>query len=118
MSPTIITKDGKPWLITGSPGGRTIISTVLLTILAAVDFGKNAQECVDAGRFHHQWLPDRIVIEKGMFSKTTLDALWAMGHVLYEVANQGRAQLILMEDGKWGAGADVIRWADSAAAWE
>ena len=118
MNPTIIAKDGKPWLITGSPGGRTIISTVLLTILAAVDFGKSAQECVDAGRFHHQWLPDRIVIEKSMFNKTTLDALKTMGHSLAEVINQGRAQLILMEGGKWGAGADTLRWADSAAVWE
>jgi gamma-glutamyltranspeptidase/glutathione hydrolase len=118
MSPTIIAKDGKPWLITGSPGGRTIISTVLLTILAAVDFGKNPQECVDAGRFHHQWLPDRIVIERGMFNKTTLDALKTMGHSLAEVTNQGRSQLILMEGSKWGAGADILRWADSAAVFE
>jgi len=118
MSPTILTKDGKPWLITGSPGGRTIISTVLLTILAAVDFGKNAQECADAGRFHHQWLPDRISIEKGMFSKTTLDALGAMGHVLAEVGSQGRAQLVLRNGDKWSAGADTLRWADSAAVWE
>ena len=51
-------------MVTGSPGGRTIINTVLLTILNVVDFGMNAQEAVDAGRFHHQWLPDRITVER------------------------------------------------------
>jgi gamma-glutamyltranspeptidase/glutathione hydrolase len=118
MSPTILAKDGKPWLITGSPGGRTIISTALLTILAAVDFGLGAQECADAGRFHHQWLPDRIVIERDRFSKATLDALIEMGHALVEVGSQGRAELILREGDKWAGGADTLRWADSAAVWE
>src|SRR5215472_15290476 len=55
MSPTILTKDGKLFMVTGSPGGRTIINTVLETIVDAVDFGMNAQDAVDAARFHHQW---------------------------------------------------------------
>ncbi|MDR0499285.1 MAG: gamma-glutamyltransferase [Holophagales bacterium] len=118
MSPTILVQDGKPWLITGSPGGRTIISTTLLTILAAVDFSLSAQECVNAPRFHHQWLPDRINYEKDMFSKATLDALIAMGHKLYEVDSQGRAEIILHKDGHWEGGAEILRWADSAAVWE
>ena len=63
MTPTILAKDGKLFMVTGSPGGRTIINTVLETIVDAVDFGMNAQEAVDAARFHHQWLPDVINYE-------------------------------------------------------
>ena len=59
MSPTIIARDGQLFMVTGTPGGRTIINTVLTTILNVIDFGMNAQEAVDAGRLHHQWLPDR-----------------------------------------------------------
>ena len=66
-------------MVTGSPGGRTIINTVLLTILNVVDFGMNAQEAVDAGRFHHQWLPDRITVERQRFSPDTLALLHAKG---------------------------------------
>ena len=62
MSPTIVAKDGKLFMVTGSPGGRTIINTVLMTILDVIDFGMNAQEAVDAGRIHHQWLPDRLSV--------------------------------------------------------
>ena len=64
MAPTILAKDGQLFMVTGSPGGRTIINTVLETIVAVVDFGLNAQETVDAPRFHHQWLPDRISYER------------------------------------------------------
>ena len=59
MAPTIIAKDGQLFMVTGTPGGRTIINTVLTTILNVIDYGMNAQEAVDAGRMHHQWLPDR-----------------------------------------------------------
>ena len=59
-------------MVTGTPGGRTIINTVLLTILNVVDFGMNAQEAVDAARFHHQWLPDRIVYERQASRPTRL----------------------------------------------
>ena len=55
-----MTRDGRLFMVTGSPGGRTIINTVLETIVNIVDFGMNAQEAADAPRFHHQWLPDRI----------------------------------------------------------
>jgi gamma-glutamyltranspeptidase/glutathione hydrolase len=123
MSPTILVKDGKPWLVTGSPGGRTIISTTLLTIIAAVDFNLTAQKSVDAPRFHHQWLPDHISLERGKFSAATLKALRAMGHRLQEVGHQGTVGLILRgivqgDAVRWDAGADMLRWADSAAVWE
>jgi gamma-glutamyltranspeptidase/glutathione hydrolase len=97
MTPTIVAKDGRLFMITGSPGGRTIINTVLLTILNAVDFGMNAQEVVDAGRFHHQWLPDRLTYERFALSSDTLAALRAMGHQLGETTRQGVAEVIMYD---------------------
>jgi gamma-glutamyltranspeptidase/glutathione hydrolase len=117
MSPTILAKDGALFMVTGTPGGRTIINTVLLTIVNVVDFGMNAQEAVDAGRFHHQWLPDRITYERFGFSPDTLGLLKVRGHVLEEASGQGTAEVIVREakGGMLAAGADR-READSAAA--
>src|SRR4029078_8260919 len=64
MTPTIVAKDGKTVLITGSPGGRTIITTVFTVVLAFTEFGMNVRDAVDAARMHHQWLPDEVMIEK------------------------------------------------------
>jgi gamma-glutamyltranspeptidase/glutathione hydrolase len=97
MTPTIVTKEGKLFMVTGSPGGRTIINTVLLTILNAIDFGMNAQEVVDAGRFHHQWLPDRITYERLALSNDTIALLRAKGHQLLEGGNQGVAEVIVYD---------------------
>ncbi len=97
MTPTIVAKDGKLVMVTGSPGGRTIINTVLLTILNVVDFGMNAQEAVDAGRFHHQWLPDRIIYERLALSSDTIALLRAKGHQLLEGGNQGVAEVIVYD---------------------
>ena len=97
MSPTILTKDGHLFLVTGSPGGRTIINTVLETILNVVDFRMNAQEAVDAPRFHHQWLPDRLQFERNGLSPDTIAALKARGHVVQEIGVQGVAQVILYD---------------------
>src|SRR5262245_1087591 len=72
MTPTIVARDGQLLMVTGSPGGRTIINTVLLTVLNVVDFQMNAQQAVDAPRFHHQWLPDRIQFERGTLPAETL----------------------------------------------
>ncbi|MBA3270081.1 MAG: gamma-glutamyltransferase, partial [Acidobacteria bacterium] len=82
MSPTILAKDGKLFMVTGTPGGRTIINTVLTTILNVVDFGMNAQESVDAGRLHHQWLPDTLSYEEFGFSPDTIAMLKKMGHTV------------------------------------
>jgi gamma-glutamyltranspeptidase/glutathione hydrolase len=82
MTPTILARDGKPFLVLGSPGGRKIPNAVLLTILNVVDFGMNVQEAVDAPRFHHQWLPDRILHEKWGLSPDTRALLAARGHTL------------------------------------
>jgi gamma-glutamyltranspeptidase / glutathione hydrolase len=95
MTPTIVSKDGTLFMVTGSPGGRTIINTVLLTILNVVDFGMNAQEAVDAGRFHHQWLPDLVTYERLALSPDTRDSLRARGYELRETGNQGAAEVIV-----------------------
>ena len=97
MTPTILVKDGQLAMVTGSPGGRTIINTVLLTILNIVDFGMNAQEAVDAGRFHHQWLPDRITVERQQFSPDTVALLKAKGHDVRETNAQGMAEVIVLD---------------------
>jgi gamma-glutamyltranspeptidase/glutathione hydrolase len=95
MTPTIVTKDGTLIMVTGSLGGRTIINTVLLTILNVVDFGMNAQAAVDARRFHHQWLPDRIMYEPDALSADTLALLRAQGHELQQGGRQGVAEVIV-----------------------
>jgi gamma-glutamyltranspeptidase / glutathione hydrolase len=95
MTPTILARDGRLFMVTGSPGGRTIINTVLETIVNVVDFGMNAQEAVDAGRFHHQWLPDRIQHEKYGLSPDTIAQLEGRGHALQAVSSQGVAQVIV-----------------------
>ena len=80
MSPTIVTKDGKPVLILGTPGGSRIITTVLQTILNVVDFQMNIQEAVDAPRIHNQWLPDVTDVEPYALSPDTRKILESMGH--------------------------------------
>ncbi|MGE0459806.1 MAG: gamma-glutamyltransferase [Vicinamibacterales bacterium] len=95
MSPTIVAKDGQLFMVTGSPGGRTIINTVLMTILNVIDFGMNAQEAVDAGRIHHQWLPDRISMERFGFSADAIKTLQGVGHTISEGGNQGVAEVIV-----------------------
>lgn len=87
MTPTILTKDGDLFMVVGTPGGRTIINTVLLTILNVIDFGMNIQDAIDFPRFHHQWLPDRISYEPYGLSPDTLALLKQRGHAVFE--NQG-----------------------------
>ena len=94
MSPTIVTRDGRLVLVTGSPGGRTIINTVLQTILNVVDHGMNVQEAVDAPRIHHQWLPDATRYERWGLSPDTLALLEARGHRMVETRVQGAVSAI------------------------
>lgn len=117
MCPVILVKDGALFMVSGSPGGRTIPSTVLNTILNGVDFGMDARAAVDAPRFHHQWLPDRIQVEAAL-SAATKEALKAMGHALKEVPKQGCAQVILLRNGRAEGAADAQRWAESGASAE
>ena len=104
MSPTIVTRGGRPLLITGSPGGSTIITTTLQVILNVVDHGMTLEDAVSLPRFHHQWKPDRIYHEKYVFSPDTLRALKAKGHENFVQSRFGRgigdANSILFKDGK------------------
>jgi len=93
MSPTIVLKDGKPFLITGSPGGSRIITTVLQTILNVIDHRMNVAEASISPRIHHQWAPDKLRIEKGL-SPDTLRLLEQKGHVLSLEPAMGRTQTI------------------------
>jgi gamma-glutamyltranspeptidase/glutathione hydrolase len=98
---------GLTFVVTGSPGGRTIINTVLHTILNVVDYGMGAQAAVDAPRFHHQWLPDTIVYERWGLSPDTVRILQGMGHTLRPTAAQGVAEVIVVnEDGVLEGAAD------------
>lgn len=81
MTPTIVLKDGKPWLVTGSPGGPRIITTVLLSIVNVVDYGMTIQEAVSAPRFHQQWQPDVLTIERAI-PEDVREGLRRRGHVI------------------------------------
>jgi gamma-glutamyltranspeptidase/glutathione hydrolase len=97
MTPTIVTKDGKLVLITGSPGGRTIINTVLDVVLGVTAYGLTGREAVAAPRLHHQWLPDSTTIEANGASAEVLAALKAMGHTVTARGTQGSAQTIWIQ---------------------
>ena len=95
MSPTIVLRDGKLFMVTGSPGGSTIISTTLESILNVVDFGMNMQQAVDAPRLHHQWYPDQVFVEPGLLTPQTQTTLETMGHRFREVKSWGADEAIL-----------------------
>ena len=116
MTPTIVAKEGSLFMVTGSPGGRTIINTVLHTILNVVDFEMNVQEAVDAPRYHHQWLPDELRYERRGLSPDTVALLEARGHALAARASQGAAHAIVFDaDSDVLEGAADPRRADAAA---
>ncbi len=95
MSPTIVAKNGKTWLVTGSPGGSRIITTVLQIVVNSIDFGMNVAEATTAPRFHHQWLPDQLRVEKG-FSPDTLQRLEAKGQHVKVLPAMGSTQSIMI----------------------
>ncbi|MBN9604547.1 MAG: gamma-glutamyltransferase [Afipia felis] len=105
MTPTIVLKNGKPVLVTGSPGGSLIISTTLQVIVNALDYHMNIAQAVSLPRLHHQWMPDEVRIERG-FSQTTLDALRNMGHTLTAPMGQTSANSIAATDQGWLGAAD------------
>lgn len=114
MTPTIVLKDNKPWIILGTPGGTTIITSVYQTIVNIMDFKMSAHDAVNKPKFHHQWLPDLISIEKG-FDEEVIRQLQQMGYKI-EMRNAiGRTEVIMVnEDGSLTAVADR-RGDDSAA---
>lgn len=93
MTPTLVFKDGQPVLVTGSPGGSRIITTVLETITNVIDYGMNVAEAVSAPRFHHQWQPDILFMEPG-FSPDTRELLKQQGYQVKEVSTMGSAQSV------------------------
>ena len=96
QSPTIVLKDGKVRLVTGSPGGRTIPNTTLWVVLNVLEFGLDPRAAVDAPRTHHQWLPDRLILEGSAWGEVG-DALRAMGHDVGSAPFQGDAHTIVVD---------------------
>ncbi len=113
MTPTIVLKDGKPFLVVGTPGGTRILTSVMLTILNVLDFGMNVQDAVNAPRFHHQWQPDRLQVEPGI-SPDTRALLEQRGHKVEISRNICEMAVIQFEDG-WLAGASDPRVEGKAA---
>ncbi|MEH6537330.1 MAG: gamma-glutamyltransferase [Psychroserpens sp.] len=109
MTPTIVEKDGKLYMVVGTPGGSTIITSVFQTILNVHEFGMTMQEAVDAPRFHHQWLPDQIRMEVDYFSDDLLKQLTAKGYYINKEAPPITAKvdaILILDDGTLEGGAD------------
>lgn len=106
MCPTLVLKDDEPFMVVGTPGGTTIPTSVFQSIVNVIDYGMGPAEAVDASKFHHQWLPDEIMMEKG-FDEPVLDSLRTMGYRLHLVGGIGRNEMILFQNGRMHAVADI-----------
>jgi len=106
MTPTIIEYNGEPFLVIGTPGGSTIITSVFQNILNVIDFNLPIQQSVDNYRFHHQWKPDTIFVEKGLLNDTILRDLNSLGHTVLERSSIGQVNAIMILDNKITCGAD------------
>lgn len=95
MTPSIVLKNNKPFMVVGTPGGTTIPTSVIQTIINVVDFGMNAEDAVNKPKFHHQWLPDEIFAEND-FDDATMEALKTMGYKINKRGQIGRTELILI----------------------
>jgi gamma-glutamyltranspeptidase/glutathione hydrolase len=119
MTPTILEKDGKLFMVIGAPGGRTIINTVLQVILNVVDHNMNIAQAIEAPRIHHQWLPDRLNFELYGLSPDTQEKLKVKGHNINELnhAMQGNAMgIIVISETGLRSGAADSRSADGGVA--
>jgi len=106
MTPTIVLQNNKPFLVVGTPGGTTIPTSVFQTIVNIIDFGMSTDDAVNKPKFHHQWLPDSLYIEKS-FSYTVRPILEKMGYKLKERGGIGRTEVIkVLKDGRFEAVAD------------
>ena len=127
MCPTLVARDGKLLLVTGSPGGRTIPSTALCVVVNVLDFGMSSREAVDAPRWHHQWFPDRLQFERlpDPDYADLLVQLKQQGHTFSDEVKrlgdgyqrQGDAHTILLRDGVLHGAADWRRTVGKAAGW-
>jgi gamma-glutamyltranspeptidase/glutathione hydrolase len=114
MAPTLVKKDGRLFLVLGSPGGSRIITAVLETLINILDHGMAPQEAVDAPRFHHQWLPDKVYYEPRGLSPDTLERLRGIGHALAEQPPWGAVELIEIANGHFLGANDSRRPAGAA----
>jgi gamma-glutamyltranspeptidase/glutathione hydrolase len=117
MTPTIIEKNKKLFMVVGTPGGATIITSVFQTILNVIEFDQDMQQAVDAKRFHHQWLPDEVYVEKGTITDAARAILQQKGYVIKDRGPSGRVDAILVtKDGYYQGGADP-RGDDTKMGW-
>ena len=116
MTPTIIEKNNQLYMVVGTPGGSTIITSVFQAILNVYEHGMGMQEAVAAPRFHHQWLPDEVVLEPGAFEEDVIQKLKDKGHTIETKHNRiiGKVDAILIDNGNMSVGADP-RGDDAAA---
>ncbi len=115
MTPTIVLKDGKPYLVLGSPGGSRIITTVLQVVLNVLEHKMNIKKAVISPRIHHQWLPDVLLVEEG-FSSDTLSLLKAKGHTIRPSRTMGSVQAIVSSGDYFYGAADPRRPSSGAVA--
>jgi gamma-glutamyltranspeptidase/glutathione hydrolase len=107
MTPTIITKKNKVWMVVGTPGGTTIPTSVFQTIINVSEFDLSLPEALQAGRFHHQWLPDQIFVEPNGLPEEVVNTLKSMGHTIHPRDPIGRVEAIIrLPDGNWQGAAD------------
>lgn len=116
MTPTILEKNGKLFMVVGTPGGATIITSVFQTVLNVIEFDKNMQQAVEAKRFHHQWLPDNVNTEKGALDDSTKKKLADKGYKIINSGNIGRVDGILKTAKGYEGGADP-RGDDTKMGW-
>ncbi len=116
MSPTLVLKDGKPYLVAGTPGGTTIPTSIFQTLVNIIEFNMRTEDAVNKPKFHHQWLPDTLRVEKD-FPQPVRDALQKMGYAIKQRENIGRTEVIkVLADGRFEAVADK-RGDDAAEGW-
>ena len=109
MTPTIVIKNDSVVLLTGTPGGATIITTVFQTILNSLVYEMDAQKAVNSTKLHSQWLPDQIYYETGKMDVAKQDSLINMGHQLFAIPRLGKMKLILIKDGILTGAGDTLR---------
>jgi len=117
MTPTILEKDGKLFLVVGSPGGSTIITTVFQTILNVIEFGMPIQTAVNAARFHHQWLPDKVFVEENAIPQNIREGLSSSGYEIVSRDKIGRVDVVQITADGWLQGGADSRGDDAVSAY-